>query len=549
MRSVGTGTADGACSSQAPRGRATHAPAQTHAPRTYTRWLTKPLRHTHKDRLTDTFKQRHAQIQKSIPRQRDTHTLGHGAPGGRGLRPPPPGSQPVLSPCSPVASVPKFTTDRCAKHWQPLAPRSDATSTRRARDNRGDGREATAATPKNTQLVATCGLQRGRKARPALTKPWQPASKARGGGGRPGAPRLSPEPAPGRRAPTFGEQHGHGAQFELQPDEDVAGMAIHWRPRRLPEPRRSCSLRLPARAEHECCPGRRAPSATGRGAGPRPAHGARLEGAPGSPRTSAGRLCGRRPRAPLGAAVPGRLSAGRSAQAEAPERAQRPPAASSSLRPPLPARLRAVNSAPRREPARRRPAPGPAPAAPAPSDWPPGSSPSAPQPGGGPRRGRGGTCPAAPRGAGVGTCGPGGCRLPRSPSRRPARPWPSGGAGRARPLGLSPAPASVTLTTRPRAGVPSPWLPFCSPRRATAPRGRPRPPRRALWEPPGRAAVPLVRPRRGAPAEPRWLARGRGGGVQSGAGKGGGRARGSAFSLLPPLPLSASASRRPPCDQ
>lgn len=26
---------------------------------------------------------------------------------------------------------------------------------------------------------------------------------------------------------TFGEQHGHGAEFELQPDEDVAGMAIH----------------------------------------------------------------------------------------------------------------------------------------------------------------------------------------------------------------------------------------------------------------------------------------------------------------------------------
>lgn len=26
---------------------------------------------------------------------------------------------------------------------------------------------------------------------------------------------------------TFGEQHGHGTQFELQPDEDVAGMAIH----------------------------------------------------------------------------------------------------------------------------------------------------------------------------------------------------------------------------------------------------------------------------------------------------------------------------------
>lgn len=115
-------------------------------------------------------------------------------------------------------------------------------------------------------------------------------------------------------------------------------------------------------------------------------------------------------------------SAGHCAKKQLPERARRPPPASSSLRPPLPARIRAVNSARRLEPARRRPAPGPAPAAPAPPDWPPGSSRSSPQPGGGPRGGPGGTCPAATSGAGVWGCGRGGCRLPRSPSRRPARP-------------------------------------------------------------------------------------------------------------------------------
>lgn len=56
---------------------------------------------------------------------------------------------------------------------------------------------------------------------------------------------------------TFGEQDRHGAEFKLQPDEDVAGVAIHGRPpprprrpRRLPEPRLSCSLRLPARVVH-----------------------------------------------------------------------------------------------------------------------------------------------------------------------------------------------------------------------------------------------------------------------------------------------------------
>lgn len=26
---------------------------------------------------------------------------------------------------------------------------------------------------------------------------------------------------------SFGEQYSHGAEFELQPDEDVAGVAIH----------------------------------------------------------------------------------------------------------------------------------------------------------------------------------------------------------------------------------------------------------------------------------------------------------------------------------
>lgn len=46
--------------------------------------------------------------------------------------------------------------------------------------------------------------------------PGDPARPSRGGSA----------PA-GRRAPTFGEQHRHGAEFELQPDEDVAGMAIH----------------------------------------------------------------------------------------------------------------------------------------------------------------------------------------------------------------------------------------------------------------------------------------------------------------------------------
>lgn len=44
------------------------------------------------------------------------------------------------------------------------------------------------------------------------------------------------------------------------------------------------------------------------------------------------------------------------------ERARRPSTASSSLRPPRPARVRAVNSAPRLEPARHRPAPSPSPA-------------------------------------------------------------------------------------------------------------------------------------------------------------------------------------------
>lgn len=56
------------------------------------------------------------------------------------------------------------------------------------------------------------------------------------------------------------------------------------------------------------------------------------------------------------------------------EPAQIQPAASSRLRRPLPALLRAVNSAPLRELAGCRPAPFPPPAAPAPSDWPPGSS-------------------------------------------------------------------------------------------------------------------------------------------------------------------------------
>lgn len=136
--------------------------------------------------------------------------------------------------------------------------------------------------------------------------------------------------------------------------------------------------------------------------------------------------------APLGTAVPrglpasipvgrtlckrrGSPSAGRDLQPRA-------PAASSSLRPPQPAGVRAVNSAPRLEPARHRPASGPAPAAPAPSDWSPVSSQSSSRPGGGLKGGPGGTCPAAPSGAGVWGRGLGGCCLPRSPSRMPACP-------------------------------------------------------------------------------------------------------------------------------
>lgn len=173
----------------------------------------------------------HSRAHKDTERHTRRHTRGrshtwgqaptvrtpapHGGPQGRGFGAATPSRGVRRAAASPRAPRPRFP----AADVQESSPRTDLqqhfdnhlprglTPPPRAGPGTpgggGGGREATAATSKNRQLVATCGLQRGRKPRPLLTKPWQPPSKARGSG-CPGTPaRPSPEsPRLGRPAGT-----------------------------------------------------------------------------------------------------------------------------------------------------------------------------------------------------------------------------------------------------------------------------------------------------------------------------------------------------------
>lgn len=125
------------------------------------------------------------------------------------------------------------------------------------------------------------------------------------------------------------------------------------------------------------------------------------------------------------------------------------------LRPPPPARLRAVNTAPLREPARRRPAPGPHQRGPIGCQ----AQVNHPSPRGRAQTRAGRDLPAAPSSAGVwpGQPSPPPIAVSRAPSsggrRVPDLPR------RAGPLGRS----LETLTTQPWASALSPCLLFCSP--------------------------------------------------------------------------------------
>lgn len=257
---------------------------------------------------------------------------------------------------------------------------------------------------------------------------------------------------------------------------------------------------------------------------------------------------------PLGAAVPGGLWA--SLPPGQPVRAGRcSPAsahtttASSRQRQHPTALLRAVNSAPRREPP-KSPAPFPAPVAPVPSDWPPGSSQSLLCPGGRARRRRGGTCPAAPSGAGVGAA----ARQPLSPALPLAEACLSVTFGR---RGSSPAApfGSGTRLRDPHNSAlgpasPNPGLPFCFPRNT---RGTAWPPSDALLSHAGRRGTPgisggppVVRPQPTLPAEPHPLAGGGGRGPAGARKRGPGRGVCFQPSPSPPHPRRSERIRLEP---
>lgn len=200
--------------------------------------------------------------------------------------------------------------------------------------------------------------------------------------------------------------------------------------------------------------------------------------------------------------------------------AQTPPGASSCKRSPCSARLRAVNSAPRWEPAGPAAPPRPSPAAPAPPDWPRGSSHS-PQPGAGP--GAGGGCAPGPRAAPAS-----GLLAAPAVSRAPPR------GGRASVTfgsrGSSPASGSASgtrLCEPHNLGPASPctWLPFCFPETHEGPAwppGGPSTPRCAPW---GRGRTPGARSHQWRPSRAPPASVGLGG-----------RPAPWCFQLPPPLP-------------
>lgn len=170
---MGNTTADRAPTSQPLRSNTAHTPAHTHTPRTAhtlagsqapsledTHTLTDRDTAIHtRTRSRDTLKYRAAQTTETHTHDGDAHTRALGDGGGvrRPSRPPPPHTRAPLPGCSDR----KFTTGRPVQTLTTTRPQAVTPSPRVGPGTPRGGREATAATSKDGQLVATCGPREG----------------------------------------------------------------------------------------------------------------------------------------------------------------------------------------------------------------------------------------------------------------------------------------------------------------------------------------------------------------------------------------------------
>lgn len=137
-------------------------------------------------------------------------------------------SQPRRQPRSPAANTQKFTTDGLTKHFDNHFPEVGLHL-----HAQGPGTPERAAAKPPQRLLRTNNLSRPAGSGAGGNSPAANKALAAGSQGVWRQPSRDPALPPRRRRPaarrtlTFGEQNSHGTEFELQPDEDVAGMAIH----------------------------------------------------------------------------------------------------------------------------------------------------------------------------------------------------------------------------------------------------------------------------------------------------------------------------------